>query len=103
MCVALRLASITLWLFITVTNLTVTCRFGYNKLFCKMVEAQCGSPKDALTVAEAGLAYMHENFEFVNDDGSSVSFKEAMGAKNKVSFIHSVSARLEENEITSHC
>jgi len=61
-------------------------RFGYNKFFCRMVELQCESKSAALKVAEAGLAYCHENFEFVQQDGTSSSFAKAMKAKNKEKF-----------------
>ncbi|GMH63005.1 hypothetical protein TL16_g03606, partial [Triparma laevis f. inornata] len=61
-------------------------RFGYTKHFLKMVELQCKSPEAALAIAEAGLEQMHSSFEFINPDGSSCSFEEAMSAKNKNKF-----------------
>lgn len=61
-------------------------RFGYVQHWKGLVERQCASPAAALKVAEAGLAKAYEIFEFVAPDGSAVSFKEAMAAKNTESF-----------------
>ena len=61
-------------------------RFGYTKHFLKMVELQVKSPAAALKVAEAGLDHMYENFQFIQEDGSAISFKKAMAQKNKTKF-----------------
>lgn len=42
-------------------------RFKYKKHFVKMVEVGCKSPDAALAIANAGLDYMYDNFDFVRD------------------------------------
>eukprot|EP00565_Helicotheca_tamesis_P005700 CAMPEP_0185725514 /NCGR_PEP_ID=MMETSP1171-20130828/1749_1 /TAXON_ID=374046 /ORGANISM="Helicotheca tamensis, Strain CCMP826" /LENGTH=756 /DNA_ID=CAMNT_0028393659 /DNA_START=70 /DNA_END=2340 /DNA_ORIENTATION=+ len=61
-------------------------RFGYVKHWIGMVDEQCKSPDAALAVAKAGLSKAYEIFQFVRPDGSSVSFEEAMTAKNTEKF-----------------
>ena len=59
-------------------------RFGYVRHFKKMVELQCKSEAAALKIAEAGLDYMHSNFQFIAEpNGKSISFKQAMEAKTE--------------------
>jgi hypothetical protein len=65
---------------------TKNWRFGYVKHLVGMVEEQCKSPNAALAVAEAGLDKAYELFQFVAPDGTSVSLKEAMAAKNTEKF-----------------
>lgn len=52
-------------------------RRKYNKYVVKNVELSAKSPKNALTIAKAGLDYLHSNFDFVRD-GQSMKLKEAM-------------------------
>ncbi|GMI41891.1 hypothetical protein TeGR_g11210, partial [Tetraparma gracilis] len=61
-------------------------RFGYARHFLALVEAQAASPAAALKCARAGLGHMHEAFEFVGEDGETVSFREAMTRKNSGRF-----------------
>ena len=61
-------------------------RFTYVKHLIGVVEEQCKSPETALKVAQAGLDKAYEIFEFVAPDGSAVSVKEAMAAKNSEKF-----------------
>jgi hypothetical protein len=61
-------------------------RFTYVKHLIGLVEEQCKSPENALKIAQAGLDKAYELFEFVAPDGSSVSLKEAMSAKNTEKF-----------------
>ena len=61
-------------------------RFTYVKHLVGLVEEQCKSPEDALKIAKAGLDKAYELFEFVAPDGSAVSVKEAMSAKNDEKF-----------------
>jgi hypothetical protein len=61
-------------------------RFTYVKHLVGLVEEQCKSPEAALKVAEAGLDRAYELFQFVAPDGSAVSVKEAMAAKNSEKF-----------------
>ncbi|GFH61932.1 hypothetical protein CTEN210_18408 [Chaetoceros tenuissimus] len=61
-------------------------RFGYVKHFINMVEEQMKSPENALAVAEAGLDKAYEIFQFVDEDGNTTSFKEAMAIKTKNPF-----------------
>jgi len=61
-------------------------RFSYGKHLRALVEEQCKSPEAALKIAEAGLAKAYELFEFIDADGSAVSFEEAMNAKNTDKF-----------------
>jgi hypothetical protein len=54
-------------------------RFGYHKHFMQLVKLQCGDSKDSVAVAKAGLAYMHDNFEFVpKGGGESIPLSKAM-------------------------
>lgn len=57
-------------------------RFAYTKHLRAMVEEQCTSPEAALKIAQAGLDKAYELFEFVAEDGTSMSFKDAMDPKN---------------------
>ena len=52
-------------------------RFSYARHFMRSVELSAKSPEAALAVAQAGLDFMHERFEFVRD-GKSCSLKKAM-------------------------
>eukprot|EP00934_Nitzschia_sp_Nitz4_P003826 Nitzschia sp. Nitz4//scaffold3_size479765//106428//108874//NITZ4_000043-RA/size479765-processed-gene-0.61-mRNA-1//1//CDS//3329550587//3816//frame0 len=61
-------------------------RFTYVKHLVGLVEEQCKSPEDCLKIAQAGLDKAYELFEFVAPDGTAVSLKEAMAAKNTESF-----------------
>lgn len=61
-------------------------RFTYWKYIKSIVEEQCKSPEAALQVAEAGLNKAYELFEFIAPDGTAVSLKDAMTAKNSMSF-----------------
>ena len=61
-------------------------RFTYVKHLIGLVEEQCKSPEAALKAAQAGLDKAYEIFEFVAPDGSAVSVKEAMAAKNSEKF-----------------
>jgi hypothetical protein len=61
-------------------------RFGYVKHLQGMVEEQCKSPDAAIKVAQAGLDKAYEVFEFIDNDGTSVSLKEAMSKKSKEQF-----------------
>lgn len=65
---------------------TKSWRFGYVKHLASLVEEQCQSPEAALKIAEAGLDKAYDVFEFIAPDGSSVSLKEAMKAKNTEKF-----------------
>lgn len=54
-------------------------RFGYPKYIVDHVkQGMRNDGKDALTMAQAGLDFCYEKFEFVVDDHSTVSLKEAM-------------------------
>jgi len=61
-------------------------RFKYVNYLKGLVEEQCKSPQAALKAAEAGLDKAYELFEYVSEDGSSVSFKEAMAKESKKKF-----------------
>lgn len=61
-------------------------RFGYVKHWIKMVEEQCKTPEAALAVAQAGLNKAYEVFEFVDSNGKSSSFAEAMASKSSEKF-----------------
>ena len=61
-------------------------RFGYVKHLKAMVEEQCKSPEAAIKVAQAGIDKAYEIFEFVDEDGVTVSFKDAMANKAKSKF-----------------
>ena len=52
-------------------------RFGYSKHIVKNVELCCKSNAACLKVAETGLKYLHDHFEF-NLDGKTMSVTEAM-------------------------
>jgi len=69
-------------------------RFGYTKHLQAMVEEQCQSKEAALKIAQAGLNKAYETFEFVAPDGSAVSLKEAMAAKN-APFFHTATVKGE--------
>ena len=53
-------------------------RFGYVKHFKNSIRASCHSKEECLAIAEAGLDYMYQNFEFIRADDSTVSFAEEM-------------------------
>lgn len=61
-------------------------RFNYWWHLKGLVEEQCTSPEAALKIAEAGLKKAYEVFEFVDDDGKSMSFADAMATKSKTKF-----------------
>lgn len=61
-------------------------RFTYVKHLVGLVEEQCKSPEDCLKIAQAGLDKAYEVFEFIAPDGTAVSLKEAMAAKNTEKF-----------------
>eukprot|EP00566_Odontella_aurita_P004693 CAMPEP_0113556302 /NCGR_PEP_ID=MMETSP0015_2-20120614/17185_1 /TAXON_ID=2838 /ORGANISM="Odontella" /LENGTH=761 /DNA_ID=CAMNT_0000457651 /DNA_START=72 /DNA_END=2357 /DNA_ORIENTATION=- /assembly_acc=CAM_ASM_000160 len=61
-------------------------RFGYVKHIIGMVESQCASADAALKVAQAGLDKAYDVFEFVNEDGSKVSMREAMSQPSAKKF-----------------
>jgi Protein tyrosine phosphatase-like protein, PTPLA len=61
-------------------------RFTYVKHLIGLVEEQCQSPEACLKIAQAGLDKAYDIFEFVSPDGSSVSLKKAMMAKNSETF-----------------
>ena len=61
-------------------------RFGYVKHWINMVEEQCKTPEAALAVAQAGLNKAYEVFEFVDSNGKSSSFAEAMASKSSEKF-----------------
>jgi len=65
---------------------TKNWRFGYVKSLVALVKEQCKSPDAALACAQAGLDKAYETFQFVAPDGSSVSLKEAMAARNTEKF-----------------
>jgi hypothetical protein len=61
-------------------------RFTYVKHLSTLVREQCASPEACLKIAQAGLDKAYDIFEFVAPDGSAVSVKEAMNAKNVEKF-----------------
>jgi len=61
-------------------------RFGYVKHLAALVEEQVQSPEAALKIAQAGLDKAYDLFEFIAPDGSAVSLREAMKAKNTENF-----------------
>eukprot|EP00529_Nitzschia_sp_RCC80_P013865 CAMPEP_0113486298 /NCGR_PEP_ID=MMETSP0014_2-20120614/24925_1 /TAXON_ID=2857 /ORGANISM="Nitzschia sp." /LENGTH=755 /DNA_ID=CAMNT_0000379967 /DNA_START=161 /DNA_END=2428 /DNA_ORIENTATION=+ /assembly_acc=CAM_ASM_000159 len=65
-------------------------RFTYVKHLIGLVEEQCTSPETCLKIAQAGLDKAYDTFEFVGKDGSAVSFREAMEAKNSEKFFTGV-------------
>ena len=67
-------------------NKTRSWRFGYVKHLAAMVEEQCKSPEAALKIAQAGLDKAYDTFEFIAPDGSAVSLRQAMDAKNTEKF-----------------
>lgn len=52
-------------------------RFGYTKAVVKQVELSARSSEDALKIAEAGLNYLYEKFEFIRD-GETISLEDSM-------------------------
>ena len=52
-------------------------RFGYGKHFIENVRISLRTPETALKVAQTGLDYMHNQFEFVRD-GKVMSLATAM-------------------------
>lgn len=61
-------------------------RFGYNKHLVSMVECSCKSTEDALRLANAGLDKAYDSFQFVDEDGTSVSFRQVMASPAKARF-----------------
>jgi len=62
-------------------------RFGYNKHIKTLVEQSLTNPSAALSIAKAGLDYMHKSFEFVPAEGAqAISFQEAMAPDAHVDF-----------------
>lgn len=61
-------------------------RFGYVKHLASLVEEQCKSPEAALKIAQAGLDKAYDVFEFIAPDGTAMSFRKAMEAKNTEKF-----------------
>jgi len=57
-------------------------RWGYVKHFVNMVSLSCKSSDAAYKSAEAGLAYVRQNFEFVRD-GETMSLSEGMKCTDK--------------------
>lgn len=55
-------------------------RFGYVKHFKKLVAVSAHSEENALAVARAGIKYMRKNFEFVDGQGNTVPFGQAVEA-----------------------
>lgn len=62
-------------------------RFGYAKHVVRNVELCCKSNATCMSMAEAGLTYLHDHFEFVKD-GKSVSVREAMRTVEGTFFTH---------------
>lgn len=52
-------------------------RFGYAKHLVKNVELCAADPANPLVVAQAGLDYLHDSFEFIRD-GKTTSLNDAM-------------------------
>lgn len=63
-------------------------RFGYLKHYTKMVYASCKSPEKALAIAKAGSEYMHNNFGYVEADGTETTFAEYMKKAGKRTNLH---------------
>jgi len=61
-------------------------RFKYNKHYMKMVEVSAWSHEAALGVANAGINYMHSNFEFVDptDSTKAEKFDRYMASKSNM-------------------
>jgi len=58
-------------------------RYRYGKYYLKHVQVSLESPKNALAIANAGLNYLHDNFEFVRGDKTyklSEAMKEIKGS-----------------------
>jgi hypothetical protein len=53
-------------------------RFNYNKHYMAMVRLGCDSPAAALGCARAGLAYMHEQMQFIAPSGECAPFGKAV-------------------------
>ena len=52
-------------------------RFRYDKYLMRHVQTSLKSPQAAVTAAQTGLDWMHNNFEFVRD-GQTLPLAEAM-------------------------
>jgi Protein tyrosine phosphatase-like protein, PTPLA len=65
-------------------------RFSYWKHLKSLVEEQCTSPEACIKIAQAGLDKAYEVFEFVAEDGTTTSFKQAMASKAKDKFFTKV-------------
>jgi very-long-chain (3R)-3-hydroxyacyl-CoA dehydratase len=52
-------------------------RYGYTKHVVQQVEMCSKSKGDCIKIADAGLKYLHENFEFIRDD-KTTKFSEAL-------------------------
>jgi len=53
-------------------------RFGYVDHFVDHLALCAKSEKNTLAMAQAGLDYLYESFDFVTDDGKSMKMKEAL-------------------------
>lgn len=56
-------------------------RWNYEKHFVNMVKLSCASSEAAYKCAEAGLAYVHDNFEFARD-GKIMTLAKGMNCTN---------------------
>lgn len=74
-------------------------RFGYVKHFNALVEEQCkNSPEMSLSAAKAGLNQAYDLFEFIHEDGTTQSLKEAMASPCKTElFTGFVKGELQES------
>lgn len=62
-------------------------RYGYAKHFVRNVELSCASESQCLSIAAAGLRYIHKNFVFVDKTtGKSVPLDEAMATTTSTNF-----------------
>jgi hypothetical protein len=53
-------------------------RFAYLKHYTKMVYASCKSADKALKIAAGGAEWMHNNFGFVDAEGTETTFAECV-------------------------
>jgi hypothetical protein len=76
-------------------------RYRYSKFLLKHVETSLKSPTSALAQANAGLEYLHNNFEFIRE-GKSYKLAEAM--KTFKSSFHTgvIKGEFTGNESNSH-
>lgn len=65
-------------------------RFGYHKHYMSMVKVSASSPEAAVNVSQAGLDYLHSNFEFIDPVTKKVSkfgaYMDSMVHKNGPTF-----------------